>query len=265
MPGRTPVDCTRAAALERGSRKTPSVRGSLRTKPRRRSSRGKTICAACLVPRAARTWSLSGRCGIVGGRPCPGECGPPCMIGARHSVLGNGRGRWPGLAANRRRAAGRSLGISTSSDHPGRCGALDHLRHSHWALTCLLATAVIALPPSPAWSQAQPGGSSRPADEPRRTSDRPPPSYFVILNAPADFDALLQKIRQPDLEVRPIATGGDGRGRRRSTGRPGRPRRMGRRIGEGPRAGARRQRDPQGRADDRHRRGRPDLGADPAG
>ena len=137
------------------------------------------------------------------------------MIGARHSVLGDGRGRWPGLAANRRRAAGRSLGISTSSDHPGRCGALDHLRHSPWVLTCLLATAAIAVPPAPAWSQAQPGGSSRPADEPRRTSDRPPPSYFVILNAPADFDALLQKIRQPDLEVRPIATGataGDGAG-----------------------------------------------------
>ncbi len=84
---------------------------------------------------------------------------------------------------------------------------MDHLRHLHWALACLLATAAIAWPPAPAWSQAPPGASSRPADEPRRTSDRPPPSYFVILNAPADLDALLQKIRQPDLEVRPVAQG----------------------------------------------------------
>ncbi len=92
---------------------------------------------------------------------------------------------------------------------------MDHLRHLHWALTCLLATAISALPSWPAWSQAQPGGSSRPVDEPRRTSDRPPPSYFVILNAPADFDALLQKIGQPDLQILPLAKGataGDGAG-----------------------------------------------------
>ena len=102
--------------------------------------------------------------------------------------------------------------MNPSESRPGSAiregvGALDHLRHFHWGLACLLATAAIASPAAPAWSQARPASSSRPADEPRRTSDRPAPPYFVILNAPADFDALLQKIRQPDLEVRPVERG----------------------------------------------------------
>ena len=42
------------------------------------------------------------------------------------------------------------------------------------------------------------------ADDAPPSPDPRNPPYFVILEAPADFNALLQKLRQPDLEVRPV-------------------------------------------------------------
>ena len=79
---------------------------------------------------------------------------------------------------------------------------MEFLRHFTWRLACLLAAATIA---PPAVSARAPSATSGPNDdESRRPADHRPPSYFVILNSPADFNALLQKIQQPDLEVRRV-------------------------------------------------------------
>ena len=44
-----------------------------------------------------------------------------------------------------------------------------------------------------------------PADDPPAAADARGPGYFVILDSPSDFNALLQRIRRPDVEVRPAA------------------------------------------------------------
>jgi hypothetical protein len=77
---------------------------------------------------------------------------------------------------------------------------LDFLRHFKWALACLLAAATIA--PPAARARAVSVASAPTDDEGRRPADPRPPDYFVILNSPADFSALLQRIQRPDLEVR---------------------------------------------------------------
>jgi hypothetical protein len=108
------------------------------------------------------------------------------------------------VGLGRRPAGGEreTLGISTGISDPGRCGALDLLRHLKWGLACWLAAAAIAPPTALARS---PFGPSGPADdEARKPGAQQPPSYFVILNAPVDLDALLQKIQHPDLEVRRV-------------------------------------------------------------
>ncbi len=86
------------------------------------------------------------------------------------------------------------------------------LRHFQWALACLLAAAAVAAP-----ARAGSVDAGQQGDEARRPADREPPSYFVILNSPADWGALLQKIQQPDHEVRrvePRKPGTDGAGDR---------------------------------------------------
>jgi hypothetical protein len=79
---------------------------------------------------------------------------------------------------------------------------LDVLRHGKRGLACVLAAAAIAAPSAMAGHPSVPPGSS--GDEARNPAAQRPPSYFVILNSPADLNALLQKIQQPDLEVRRV-------------------------------------------------------------
>lgn len=110
--------------------------------------------------------------------------------------------------------------------HPGRCGALEILRHFQWGLACLLAAAAIATPSGPA--RAGPQDPAPADDQSRKPADPAPPSLFVILNSPADLNALLEKVRRPDLELRRVdpatpasagAGGGAGAGAAASTPR----------------------------------------------
>jgi hypothetical protein len=66
----------------------------------------------------------------------------------------------------------------------------------------LLAAAAVATPPAPARSPVQQSGPE--ADEVRKPAAQQPPPYFVILNSPADLNALYQKIQHPDLEIRRV-------------------------------------------------------------
>lgn len=79
---------------------------------------------------------------------------------------------------------------------------MDLLRHFQWGLACLLAATMIVPPAASARSPSAPAGAA--ADEPPRPADPGVPPYFIILDAPADFDALLQRIQRPDLEVRAV-------------------------------------------------------------
>ena len=97
--------------------------------------------------------------------------------------------------------------------HSRRCFALDLLRNLIRGLGFLFLAPLIALPapaaqppgPSSQPGSAQPPGpSSQPGGEVRRPADRAGLKYYVILDAPADLDALLQKIRHPDLELRQV-------------------------------------------------------------
>jgi hypothetical protein len=56
--------------------------------------------------------------------------------------------------------------------------------------------------PAPADPHSGPSVGS--GGEVRHPSDRPSPSYYIILNSPLDLNELLQKIRHPDLEVRRV-------------------------------------------------------------
>ncbi len=56
----------------------------------------------------------------------------------------------------------------------------------------------------PARAQAPTGPTHPTAEESRKPADHLVPPYFVILGSPADFNALLQKIRLPDVEVRTV-------------------------------------------------------------
>jgi hypothetical protein len=78
---------------------------------------------------------------------------------------------------------------------------LDLLRHLITGLAALLAAPAIA----PAAQAAPDSGPSRePGREARGPADRPPPSYYIILKSPEDWSGLMEKIRQPDLEVRRV-------------------------------------------------------------
>lgn len=97
---------------------------------------------------------------------------------------------------------------------------MDHVRHVHWGLACLLASAAIAMSAGSACAQAptghgSPGGDgvgveagATAVEKPRARAESPaaPPatSYFIILSTPADYEALLRKIQQPDLEIRRV-------------------------------------------------------------
>ncbi len=99
---------------------------------------------------------------------------------------------------------------------------LDHVRHVHWGLACLLASSAIAMSAGSACAQAptghgSPGGDGVAAgavEKPRARAESPaaPPatSYFIILSTPADYEALLRKIQQPDLEIRRVERPGAG-------------------------------------------------------
>ncbi len=64
------------------------------------------------------------------------------------------------------------------------------LRNFRWIRACLLAGAVLSASKAAA------------VEEPTSPARAEAPSYFVILDQPADLGALLQKIRRPDVEVR---------------------------------------------------------------
>ena len=114
---------------------------------------------------------------------------------ARHQVFDI---RSPGSAGSHR----ESRRVSTGTCDPGRCGALVLLRHFQWSLACLLTAATLV--PPVASARPAPGPPGPAVDDSPRSSDPRTPPYFVILDAPADFNALLQKLRQPDLEIRPV-------------------------------------------------------------
>ncbi len=76
---------------------------------------------------------------------------------------------------------------------------MDLLRHFQRGLACLLAAATLVPPDAMARPPSSPAVEQAPQSPDPRT-----PDYFVILNSPADFNALLQKIQRPDLEVHPV-------------------------------------------------------------
>ncbi len=88
---------------------------------------------------------------------------------------------------------------------------MDLLRNLIRSLGFLFLAPLIVLPAPAAQApglSAQPGSiqppkpSSQPGAEARRPVDRAGLKYYVIVDSPADYNALLQKIRNPDLELR---------------------------------------------------------------
>jgi hypothetical protein len=109
-----------------------------------------------------------------------------------------GRSREPARGSREAPSGSHSTGIG----HPGRCRALDLVRRFLRGLACWLAASVILTTPALAESPLAPQGPAD--DQAKPPADRRNPSYSVILNAPADLNTLLQRIQQPDLEVRPV-------------------------------------------------------------
>jgi hypothetical protein len=90
---------------------------------------------------------------------------------------------------------------------------LDLLRNLIKGLGFLFLAPLIALPApaaQPPGPSSQPGStqpigqSSQPGGAVRQPTGRAGLNYYVILDPPADLDALLQKIRYPDLELRQV-------------------------------------------------------------
>ncbi len=77
----------------------------------------------------------------------------------------------------------------------GKVRGLVILRHFGWILACLIAAAVVS------------GTRAAALEEATSPIQAEAPSYFVILDQPADLGALLQKIRRPDVEVRRAVPG----------------------------------------------------------
>ncbi len=107
---------------------------------------------------------------------------------------------------------------------------LDHGRHVHWGLACLLTSAAIAMSAGSVRAQeptrhGSPGGDGPEAvDKPHAMSEVPPAtSYFIILGTPADYEALLRKIQQPDLEIRRVERTGSVPAADGDAGAPGAP------------------------------------------
>ena len=124
----------------------------------------------------------------------------------------------------------------------------------------------------PPRSRRRPGRRSpnhRPAPRgrrPRTRDGRPIPSSLPILSSSARRPTTTHCSRRSSFRIwRSASTPFEARGGRRRAGRRGRIRPVDHRVGADPGAGARRLRVAEGRDGDHDRRGRSDLGADPAG
>src|SRR5262245_46199904 len=94
----------------------------------------------------------------------------------------------------RPRAVVNSLGVSTGTRYPGRYEALDLFRYFPGLLAFALAASATAVPSAARAGVPSELASSAVEDGPQAPDSRMPP-YFVILDSPADFNALLQKIQ----------------------------------------------------------------------